>query len=587
MVAAPLKAPFTAPEPAGSVEPIAVRVTYLAAVFGGASAAIAYVVLRLVGVDAHPMYLYAVLASMVAVVALHTRAQKVAVYGLVATMAALSVSAALGERFVYQPGLPILVLALAFAGVAWPPRATLAATLAELVAVAGIFLADRAAGTSAAHGLDPVRAYAVLTVAIACGGVLFSVTGAALRRTRREAEHEARRAREELARREEAEARLQRSARLEALGRLAGGIAHDFNNLLTAVASNLESVRPLASSGAGGSQAMAERIEAALQAVGRGARLTRQLLAYTRKQTFHVVAVDVRGLLDSMLPLVRRAAGESIVVAVSVDPNTFACKADPGQLEAAILNLVINAHDAMPDGGEVVIDVRPVLVASGDVGGRLRPGEYVAVTVTDDGVGMDARTLERATEPFFTTKKDGQGTGLGLAMVQGFVQRAGGTFELESTPGVGTTARLYLPRAEGLELSADAPDGSGTRRHFGRGKMVLVVEDDPDVREASIALFDAMGFRPVPAVSAAAAKDMLERYEPALLFSDVVLPGGMDGVALARWARQRRPDLPVLLTSGYTGDDAGTIEDFPIIHKPFRAKELRARLRELLPDLAA
>ncbi len=248
------------------------------------------------------------------------------------------------------------------------------------------------------------------------------------------------------------------------------------------------------------------------------------------------------------------------------------------------MNLVLNARDAMLAGGEIVLEVAEAVLGPGDVPDDVTPGVYVVVTVADAGVGMDAETLARATEPFFTTKKDGQGTGLGLAMVQGFARRVGGAFELSSAPGEGTTARLLLPKAEGLECSADATAGSGIRRAFGGGRLVLVVEDDPDVREASVALFDALGFRPLPVESGPAAIEVLAHHRPDLLFTDVVLPGGLSGVELARRVRAMHPRLPVLLTSGYTGDDLGPVDDFPILHKPFRARELRAQLQALLPD---
>ncbi len=574
------------PAPRGDVEAPALLVTHVASVLSGIGSLVAYFVLRAVGVSPHPAYLYAVAGCVLTFVLLRTRFQVAGIYGFVIAMVAVIAWAAYRDRSIAQPSLPVLLLALAYGALAWRPIVTAVAVAAELAIVVWIFHIDVSNGTSAAVGIDPRRELAVLILAILSGGALFSIVARAVHRARRTAEEEARRARREIRRREETEARLARHARLEALGRLTGGIAHDFNNLMTAVASNLESLRPVLER-KGAEDEIAERIEAALQAVGRGARLTRQLLSYTRKQTFHVASVDVATLLDSMLPLVRRAAGESVIVAVTVEPNLFPCKADPAQLEAAILNLVINAHDAMPGGGDLEIDVRSAVVGPADAGGRLAPGAYVAVTVSDTGCGMEPEVLERATEPFFTTKKDGQGTGLGLAMVQGFLQRVGGTLVLDSEPGKGTRATIYLPRAEGLALSDDHPEGSGARPSFGRGKLVLVVEDDPDVREASVALFEALGFRPLPAANGRAALELLERYEPALLFTDVVLPGGLDGVAVARRARERYPNLAVLLTSGYTGDDVSAVRDFPILHKPFRAKELRAKLRALMPDLAA
>ncbi len=477
------------------------------------------------------------------------------------------------------PGLALLLIYTVLAVLLWRPPVALAFVLATLVGVVAIYL-SQISGHVSGRVIDPGPALFGFIVVELVGAYVTLYAVRALRRARQAAQEEAARAWEEIQRRESAEAKLARAMRMEAVGRLAGGIAHDFNNLLTAVASNLESVR----AGLRPDDEIRARLESALQAVSRGSRLTRQLLAYARKDTMHVRPVDVHELLESMHHLLRRTLGEKVVVALSIPDDLWRCRTDPGQLEAAILNLAINARDAMDDGGELFIGAANDLLGPAEVGPRMMAGRYVRITVEDQGSGMSPEVLERACDPFFTTKGEGRGTGLGLSMVQGFAVRSGGMLRLESEPGRGTRASVWVPFAQDEGSSRDSTEHVFGR---GRGQLVLVVEDDPDVREASVALFSALGYRPIAAPDGAKALKMLDRLEPALLFSDVVLPGGLNGPELARRARKLRPGLPVLLTSGYTGDEIGNVGDLPLIQKPFRARELRERLEELLSETAS
>jgi PAS domain S-box-containing protein len=376
------------------------------------------------------------------------------------------------------------------------------------------------------------------------------------------------------------EERLLHAQRLEALGQLTGGVAHDFNNLLMVISGNLQMVEDLA---ADRPQALA----LARQAIGaaeRGAMLTRKLLAFARKQPLHPRPVDLNQLVTEFRDLVQRTLGEQVAVRLDLDPALPVLVADAAQVETALLNLALNARDAMPSGGELTL-----ATGLARFGGEHPPppelaaGEYARLCVSDTGLGMDSGVLARAIEPFFTTKEAGKGSGLGLSMVYGFARQSEGTVQLESEPGRGTKVTLYLPLpAEDQDLQASArstapPSGSET---------VLVVEDEPRVLEIAVAFLGQLGYRVLQARDAKAALRLLaEHAETELVFTDVSLPG-MDGIALAEQARALLPGIRVLFASAYLSGSA--LDRLPgeerrgVLAKPYRREELAFRIRTAL-----
>ncbi|MGX1319672.1 signal transduction histidine kinase/CheY-like chemotaxis protein [Bradyrhizobium sp. USDA 377] len=376
--------------------------------------------------------------------------------------------------------------------------------------------------------------------------------------------------------------KLSQSQKMEAMGQLTGGVAHDFNNLLTVILGNSEH---LADRLAGDKEL--HRIAGDIAtAAERGSDLTRSLLAFARKQPLRPRDIDIAGKLLDMEPLLRRSLGEHIECTFALDADLWMTSVDPGQLATALLNLVLNARDALPDGGKLTVEARNISLGDSDldVNGEPRPGEYVMVAVTDTGTGMTAEVASRAFEPFFTTKEVGKGTGLGLSMVYGFVRQSGGLVQMQSEPGHGSVVRLFFPRLA-TPLAEDplpaervaAPDGSET---------ILVVEDDDMVRAYIENELKALGYRVIAKSNGPAALDLLrQRGDIHLLFTDVVMPGGMFGPELARQATALRPGLKVLFTSGYTQDPVKTpdgVGDARILTKPFRRKDLAAMLRATL-----
>nr|WP_204951236.1 response regulator [Methylopila capsulata] len=383
----------------------------------------------------------------------------------------------------------------------------------------------------------------------------------------------------DLTERRRAEQQLRQAQKMEAVGQLTGGIAHDFNNLLQVVKGNLDL---LALDLAGPAAALRtpqieRRLRDAMAGAARGAKLTRQLLAFSRRQPLAPKAVAVAELVASMLDLLQRTLGETVIVRIDVAPPHWTALVDPAQLENAVLNLAINARDAMPGGGTLDIAVRN-LVDPVD-------GDRLEIRVADSGTGMDARTLSRVFEPFFSTKPEGKGTGLGLPQVQGFIEQSNGRIEIESLPGAGTTVRLSLPRTHAAPAAAEEAPGIEDMR--GRGESILVVEDDDAVRRAVADLLAALGYAVTAAGSTREAAALLERGERFdLLLSDVVMPGQPNPPELAREAQATRPELKVLFMSGYAEDVVvhhGRIDaDIHLIQKPYRQDELAVRLRRLL-----
>jgi len=384
--------------------------------------------------------------------------------------------------------------------------------------------------------------------------------------------------------RKEAEALLRQALKMEAVGQLTGGVAHDFNNLLGVVVGNLD----LAESGLADRSKELSLIRRALAAAERGAALTQRLLAFSRRQVLRPRAVDVNRLVTEMADTLLPSLGETIDVVAC--PSRAPCVAyvDPNQLEAALLNLAVNARDAMPAGGRLTIETATLeLGPDGPRAGELAQGAYVVIAISDTGEGMSPEVSSRAFEPFFTTKEVGKGSGLGLSMVFGFAKQSGGHAEIESEPGCGTTVRLYVPQVAGSAARREDARGSAVAAESGEGELVLLVEDNRDLLAFSRAALGRLGYRTVEAESAAAALQVLADHpDVALLFTDIVLPGGMNGVKLAEEARRRRPDLKVLFTSGYVAGDfeAGiTLPDGgELLVKPFRVAELGRRLEKVL-----
>ncbi|GAP36483.1 ATP-binding protein [Piscinibacter sakaiensis] len=393
-------------------------------------------------------------------------------------------------------------------------------------------------------------------------------------------------------------AQLLQSQRLEAVGQLTGGVAHDFNNLLTVVLGNAEVLGELCAERPA-ERELAQMIAAAAQ---RGAALTQQLLAFSRKQALAPSAVDVDALIGGMEPLLRSTLGGQIEIVRAGGAAPWRARVDPGRLEDAILNLCLNARDAMPGGGRLTLSTGQVHVGRAEAGAlpELAPGEYVQVAVSDTGAGIAPEHLSKVFEPFFTTKEKGKGTGLGLAMVYGFARQSAGHVGVASEPGRGTTLTLVLPRADGGEpparpaAAAGAPDGSpdGSAAAHRGTEAVLVVEDDPLVRQHVCAELRALGYQVHEAASGAAGLAQLERQPAvALLFTDVVMPGGLSGRDLADAARRLRPDLKLLFTSGYAENvivHQGRLDPgVRLLPKPYRRAELAQAVREALDEDAA
>jgi PAS domain S-box-containing protein len=385
-----------------------------------------------------------------------------------------------------------------------------------------------------------------------------------------------------------AEAQLAHVQKMEAIGQLTGGVAHDFNNLLTAILLNSDvladriqddRLRPLA--------------EATRTAAERGADLTKRLLAFGRRQTLEPRPTDVNALVHGMEQLLRRTLGEHIAIEFRPAADLWPARVDPGQLEAAVINLAVNARDAMPQGGRITIETSNVELdqAYASRNADASPGDYVLVDVTDTGSGMAPEVVARAFEPFFTTKDVGKGTGLGLSMVYGFLKQSGGHARIYSEVGLGTVVKLYLPRSE---VAAEAPTlrpRAANELPTG-GESILLVEDDPLVRKHTEAQLVALGYQVIAAENAADAIKLVETgTKPDLLFTDIVMPGAMNGRQLADKLRQRWPELKVLYTSGFShgmldGALGGQIPGKYLLGKPFRRADLAGKVREILDEPA-
>jgi signal transduction histidine kinase/CheY-like chemotaxis protein len=386
------------------------------------------------------------------------------------------------------------------------------------------------------------------------------------------------------------EEQLRQSQKMEALGQLTGGVAHDFNNLLTVIAGNLELLKRQL---AGTTDARSRRnIDNAMEGVKRAALLTHRLLAFSRQSPLAPEMVDVNKLVGGMSDLLHRTLGEHVAVETMLGSNLWHAEADPNQLESAILNLAVNARDAMPEGGSLTIETANSPIDEGHAMSNregVKPGDYVAICVSDTGVGMPPDVMARVFEPFFTTKPVGKGTGLGLAQVYGFMHQSGGHVTISSEIGHGTAVKLYLPRTKpGREpvrssqaVASEAPVAPAS------GETILVIEDEPMVRQFSISALEGAGYSILAAEDGPAGLALLDLHpEVALLFTDLVLAGPLNGRKVAEEACKRRPELKVLFTTGYARDTIihhGRLdEDVSLLAKPFTAAALVTKVQDLI-----
>ncbi|MEA2905721.1 MAG: two-component system, NtrC family, sensor kinase [Alphaproteobacteria bacterium] len=398
--------------------------------------------------------------------------------------------------------------------------------------------------------------------------LLFAIIGLALERTRRlyvEAE-----------RRETAEAALRQAQRLEAIGQMTGGVAHDFNNLLMIVSGSVQRLRRELSA-----EKHVRLLDMIMTATQRGESLTRQLLTFSRRQTLTPAVIDLTRWLPELKEMLSRSLRGDIETEVVAPRRSCAVKVDASELELALLNLAVNARDAMPSGGSLHITAKPVVLRGHAAEEGLR-GEFVAIRVADNGVGIPAEALPHVFEPFFTTKEVGKGTGLGLSQVYGFARQSGGTVTVTSTVGRGTVITLYLPLTR--EAPAEAvvqPEADVAPQQTG---TVLLVEDNDEVAEVCNAYFQQLGYGVKRAAGAQEALEFLENEGPVdLVFSDILMPGVMNGLALAHAIRDRFPGMPVLLATGYSSSAQDAVrEGFVVLQKPFELAALEASLREAL-----
>jgi PAS domain S-box-containing protein len=384
--------------------------------------------------------------------------------------------------------------------------------------------------------------------------------------------------------RENAQEQLRRAQRMEAVGHLTGGVAHDFNNLLQVIRGNLELIAAQVED----REQVSQRVKNALHGANRAAQLTRQLLAFARRQPLEPKVVNLGRLVTDMAEMLRRTLGESVEVETVIAGGLWNTLADPAQVESAVLNLAINARDAMAEGGRLTIEVTNAVLDDSYVrrDRDIEPGQYVLLAVTDTGHGMSSETQAQVFEPFFTTKGEEKGTGLGLSMVYGFVKQSNGHIQIYSEVDEGTTVKIYLPRSRQLEAAAE-PVSHGSLE--GRSEVILVVEDDDLVRASAVSLLRDLGYTCIHACDGAAALEIVKSDAKIdLLFTDVVMPGPVKARDLASQTQTLRPGLPVLFTSGYT-DNAivhhGRLDEgVQLLSKPYTREDLARKMRGLLKD---
>jgi len=382
----------------------------------------------------------------------------------------------------------------------------------------------------------------------------------------------------------ESERRLAQSQKMEAVGQLTGGIAHDFNNLLLVITGNLELLEPQLKI-----DDQRALLKEAQDAATLGSKLTDQLLSFARRRHMDAQVIQLNDLVVNIADMLRRTLGEHITLSTSLARDAWPTRADPDQFQSAIVNMAVNSRDAMPQGGKLVIETRNIVLDAdhNDYQSELQPGDYVQFSISDTGAGMEPEVRDRVFEPFFTTKEKGRGTGLGLAMVYGFVKQSGGHVSIYSEAGHGTTMNLYFPRSDTVARDTainaqTSADTSGPPR-----ETILVVEDDSRVRQLSIKRLKLLGYEVLEASDGPSALEILKRADPVdLVFTDLIMPGGLSGQDVAIQARKIKPGVKVLLTSGYAeelvrGDDLQR-ENLKVLRKPYQQTDLVMALREVL-----
>jgi two-component system cell cycle sensor histidine kinase/response regulator CckA len=383
--------------------------------------------------------------------------------------------------------------------------------------------------------------------------------------------------------RRQLEEKFRQAQKMEAVGRLSGGVAHDFNNLLGVIIGYAEYLQESLDPG----NSLRSSVDEILKAGKRAASLTRQLLAFSRQQVLDPKVLDLNGVVSDMEKMLRRLIGEDVELSTVLSPDLGRLKADQGQLEQVVMNLVVNARDAMPQGGKLVIETQNMVMDEAFIRRYpypVQPGPYVLLTVTDSGIGMDAETKARAFEPFFTTKEKGKGTGLGLSTVYGVVKQSGGYIDIYSAPGAGTTFKIYLPRVHEA-IKTEAPGGTATS--FAGHETILLAEDETSLRTLTRNTLEMCGYKVLEAKDGIEALQISDAFTGTidLLLTDMVMPG-MGGRALAQELSRRRPDVRLAYMSGYTGQAVGSqgpVDPGSVfLLKPFTREVLTRKIREAL-----
>jgi PAS domain S-box-containing protein len=384
------------------------------------------------------------------------------------------------------------------------------------------------------------------------------------------------------------ERQLHQSQKMEAIGQLTGGIAHDFNNMLSVMIGNLDLLETMLAE----NEVALKRVRTAQKSAMRGADLTRRLLAFSRKEELSPSPVVLEDAVHGLVELAARALGPEIKVTTHCDPSLPRVNVDPSRLESALLNLVVNARDAMPKGGTLILSADLVTVEASHpavLTGELNAGSYGCVAVSDTGHGMTRETLEHVFEPFFTTKPRGRGTGLGLSMVYGFARQSGGAARIYSEQGYGTTVSLYLPLADSsIRTEANGPLALLPLR---RGAKILVVDDEEDLLEIATAYLRDMGYKAIQAKDGAAALEILtQEADIDVLITDIIMPGGLNGAELGKQVRLMRPGIKIIYCSGFPADaleeSKRNLADGPLLHKPYRREDLAAMLNRVMGEIS-